>query len=135
MNYLIYIEHAAENLQFFLWHRDYVKRFQEVSTSDINLAPEWTQVMEDEVAAKFQKDAAEKLRREPEAAKIFKGTDFEKGAEAAIESKDPFSTPPRTPADGDDASTMFSGSQATTNYRSQASDAFAAAGAKRPCKL
>ena len=136
MNYLIYIEHAAENLQFFLWHRDYVKRFQEASTSDINLAPEWTQEMEDEVAAKFQKDAAEKLKREPEAAKIFQGTDFEKGAEAAIEAKDPFSTPPRTPANGDDdTSTVFSGSQATTSYRSQAYDAFTAAGAKQPCKL
>ncbi|KAK8072336.1 hypothetical protein PG996_005684 [Apiospora saccharicola] len=135
MNYLIYIEHAAENLQFFLWHRDYVKRFQEASTSDIKLAPEWTQEMEDEVAAKFQKDAAEKLKREPEAAKIFKGTDFEKGTQAAIESRDPFSTPPRTPADGDDTSTVFSGSQTTATYRSQAYDAFAAAGAKQPFSI
>ncbi|KAK6860042.1 hypothetical protein PG995_003678 [Apiospora arundinis] len=133
MNYLVYIEHAAENLQFFLWHRDYVKRFQEASTSDIALAPEWTQQMEDDVAAKLQKDAAEKLKREPEAAQIFKGTDFEKGAEAAIESKDPFSTPPRTPGDGDDTSTVFSGSQATTTYRSQT--AFAAAGAKQPFSI
>ncbi|KAK8061241.1 hypothetical protein PG994_007607 [Apiospora phragmitis] len=135
MNYLIYIEHAAENLQFFLWHRDYAKRFQEAGTTDISLAPEWTQAMEDEAAAKFQKDAAAQLKREPEAAKIFKGTNFEKGAEMAIENKDPFSTPPRTPAYDDDASTVFSGSQATTNYRSQAYDAFAAARAKQPFSI
>ncbi|KAI0125081.1 hypothetical protein BJ170DRAFT_703253 [Xylariales sp. AK1849] len=132
MNYLIYIEHSAENLQFFLWHRSYVRRFKEANTSDIALAPEWTQTMEDETVARMQKEAVDKLRTEPKAADMFKGTDFEKGAcENTIESRDPFSTPPATVVGGDDASTMFSGSQ-ETNYRSQAYDAYAAAGAKQP---
>lgn len=133
MNYLIYIEHSAENLQFFLWHRDYVQRFTEANTSDMSLAPEWTQTMEDETLAKIQKEGAEKLRKEPEAAAIFKGTDFEKPADSSIENRDPFSTPPRTPGSNPDVPSVFSGSNAVT-YRSQASDAFTAAGAKQPCK-
>lgn len=42
MNYLLYVEYAAENLQFYLWHQDYVKRFQAASSSDMALSPEST---------------------------------------------------------------------------------------------
>lgn len=134
MNYLIYIEHSAENLQFFLWYRDYSKRFPEAETTDLALAPEWTQAMEDECVARLQKEGAEKIRREPAAASIFKGTDFEKNADATIGRGDPFSTPPRTPMSHDDSfsSTGPSG-MGRTNYRSQAREAFAAAGVKQPC--
>ncbi|EMR63955.1 putative regulator of g protein signaling superfamily protein [Eutypa lata UCREL1] len=145
MNYLIYIEHSAENLQFFLWYRDYVKRFHAASTLDTALAPEWTQQMEDETVARFQKDAANRRKREhPVARTIFKGSDFEENNAAAaaaaveatvlVESKDLFATPPSTPGDGDDPS-FFSGSQATTamtTYRTQAHDVFNAAGFKQP---
>lgn len=149
MNYLIYIEHSAENLQFFLWYRDYVKRFHAASTLDTALAPEWTQQMEDETVARFQKDAANRRKREhPVARTIFKGSDFEENnaavaaaaaaveATVLVESKDLFATPPSTPGDGDDPS-FFSGSQATTamtTYRTQAHDVFNAAGFKQPCK-
>ncbi|KAH8199731.1 hypothetical protein TruAng_006076 [Truncatella angustata] len=131
MNYLVYIEHSAENLQFFLWHRDYEKRFHEAQTRDKFLAPEWTQTMEDGTLAKIMKDAADKIRKEPPAAIIFRGTDFEKNAgEQISESRDPFTTPPRTPGgSNDDASTVFS-SHGT--YRSQVEETFSAAGAKQP---
>ena len=43
MNYLTHIELAAENLQFFLWHRDYCRRFAEMPESERVLAPEWTE--------------------------------------------------------------------------------------------
>ncbi len=132
MNYLIYVERSAENLQFFLWYRDYVKRFKEANTSDIGLAHEWTQAMEDEASTRIQKEHMEKLRKEPEAAQIFKGTDFDrKGAEGGVfESKDPFSTPPITPGDQESA---YSGSHGTS-YNSQAGEAFVQAGAKQPCE-
>ena len=42
MNYLVYIEHSAENLQFFLWYRDYLKRFDELPPNERALAPEWS---------------------------------------------------------------------------------------------
>ncbi|KAI1379987.1 hypothetical protein F4677DRAFT_300957 [Hypoxylon crocopeplum] len=132
MNYLLYIEHSAENLQFFLWYRDYVKRFDEASTSETRLSPEWTQAMEDETSAKIQRDAAEKMRRKPKAVNaIFKGTDFEKGAlYLAVDNRDPFSTPPGTPS-VKDAPSVYSGSQ-THSYRAHAQDAFSAAGATQP---
>ncbi|KAI0913027.1 hypothetical protein F4824DRAFT_483484 [Ustulina deusta] len=129
MNYLIYIEHSAENLQFFLWYRDYVKRFDAAPASETALSPEWTQTMEEDTIAKIQRDAADKARKGPTAAmEIFKGTDFEKTPEIHVENRDPFATPPRSSA-GDN--TSLSGSQATT-YVSQAGDAFFAAGVKQP---
>ncbi|KAI1261650.1 hypothetical protein F5Y18DRAFT_196410 [Xylariaceae sp. FL1019] len=129
MNYLIYIEHSAENLQFFLWFRDYEKRFHLAPISETVLAPEWTPTMEDETIARIQRDAADKARRDVTiAAEIFKGTDFEKASDV-VESRDPFSTPRHSEAA--DSASFLSGSQGLS-YRSQASDAFAAAGAKQP---
>ena len=42
MDYLVYVEHNAENLQFYLWYKDYVKRFEALSDSEKALSPEWT---------------------------------------------------------------------------------------------
>ena len=42
MNYLKYIELSAENLQFFLWYRDYVSRFDGLPANEKALSPEWT---------------------------------------------------------------------------------------------
>ncbi|KAL7620975.1 hypothetical protein AAE478_008286 [Parahypoxylon ruwenzoriense] len=136
MNYLLYIEHAAENLQFFLWYRDYVKRFNEAaSMSDKQLSREWTQAMEDEVAGKIKKDAVDGLKKEPRAAAgIFKGTDFEKGANV-VEKKDPFSTPPSTPSAKSSLSfgaPSFLSSPRAPGHQSQAQDAFASAGVPQP---
>ncbi|KAK6087862.1 hypothetical protein SCUP234_01501 [Seiridium cupressi] len=135
MNYLIYIEHSAENLQFFLWYRDYTRRFEEAQTSDKSLAPEWTQTMEDETLAKIKKEAADNNQKGiTVAAEIFKGTDFEKSGagEQILDNRDPFTTPPRTPqGSNDDDSTIFSNSPAIA-YRSQANGTFIAAGAKQP---
>lgn len=131
MNYLIYIEHAAENLQFFLWYRDYTRRFHAAPASETALAPEWTQAMEEEAIARIQKDAASKAKRGPATVmSIFKGTDFEKTSEIHLDAGDPFSTPPGSSA-GDRAS--FSGSDVTLSAR-QAREAFYTAGAERPCK-
>lgn len=134
MNYLVYIEHSAENLQFFLWYNDYNQRFMAANTTDLSLASEWTQEMEDETITKLQKDAAERLRKEPAAADIFKGTDFEKGHEGAIENKDPFGTPPRT-AKSEDGHSFVSGAHSVAStQQNRASDAFKNAGVKQPCK-
>lgn len=42
MDYLVYVTHDAENLQFFLWMIDYVRRFQKAPKAEINLSPKWT---------------------------------------------------------------------------------------------
>lgn len=156
MNYLIYIEHSAENLQFFLWHRSYVSRFHSANTIDLVLAPEWTQEMQDEAFAKLQKEHREGLKRDPaHVAPVFRGTTFEKkgnrGAPGTVLERpspifsetgsNPFLTPPRTPMDREDLQSSSSSSSCAfgvgshaMSYRSQANEAFAAAGIKAPCK-
>ncbi|POR38963.1 Regulator of G protein signaling superfamily [Tolypocladium paradoxum] len=139
MNYLVYVEHSAENLQFWLWYKDYVKRFGSANTPDVALAPEWTQAMEDDATAKIRKDRAERLRAEPRAAEIFKGTDFEKQIPETT-GANPFNTPPRTPQSsaGDHESLHRAPhsmpSLAASGCNSQAADAFTSAGVKQPCR-
>lgn len=151
MNYLIYIEHSAENLQFFLWYRSYLTRFHSAKTADLVLAPEWTEEMQEESFAKLQKEHRDGLKRDPATvAAMFKGTDFEKKGTTGRAGNDsslimerpspifsemgtnPFSTPPRTP-DGD-VHSAFGGTN-TMGYRTQASEAFASAGIKAPCRF
>ncbi|KAL2209041.1 hypothetical protein CC79DRAFT_1341463 [Sarocladium strictum] len=140
MNYLVYIEHSAENLQFFLWFRDYEKRFRAADTRDLSLAPEWTQAMEDDAVAKMRRMNVEKMRPDPKAANIFKGTDFEKQGQELqpvdIYSPNPFNTPPRSAhsnADGDSTYTPSYGvSTHASTHKTQASNAFATAGVSLP---
>lgn len=143
MNYLIYVERSAENLQFYLWHQDYVKRFKDAKTSDLTLSPEWTKSMEDDVQAKLQRDVTEKLRPDaPDTTGIFSGTDFEQSRPDVVISPaaddNPFSTPPPTAISNDDArESVYAPSSLPSNastVQSQASSAFAAAGAKTPCE-
>ncbi|PHH74361.1 hypothetical protein CDD80_3122 [Ophiocordyceps camponoti-rufipedis] len=135
MNYLIYVEHAAENLQFWLWYRDYVKRFASADTADLDLAPIWTQAMEEDVVARIRKEQAEKLRPEPKAtADVFRGTDFEKAAVDHAGSN-PFNTPPRTSysvAESLSTSPISMPSGASSGYKSQATVAYDCAGARQP---
>lgn len=39
MNFLVYIEFSAENLQFYLWFRDYSQRFNSLPDSEKTLSP------------------------------------------------------------------------------------------------
>jgi hypothetical protein len=94
MNFLKYIELSAENLQFFLWFRDYSKRFNELPASEKALSPEWAG---DNSNAEV-KPAAKAVN--PEAAAILAGSDFaseQKIEESEKGSNNPFFTPPRTP--------------------------------------
>ena len=138
MNYLVYIEHSAENLQFYLWYRDYEKRFNAASKADTNLAPEWTQGMQNDTVARLRKSIIEKQRAEPPASNIFKGTVFEKQPDFATVTHaiaNPFSTPPRTPDQEDQGSVStksndFASTQAS--HKTLAAEAFHAAGARQP---
>jgi hypothetical protein len=136
MTYLIYVEHAAENLQFWLWYKDYEKRFNGADTADIRLAPEWTEAMQQETVAKIRKENVDNVRREPKAAEIFKGTDFEKGGDRVVDGN-PFHTPPSSSRGEDSSMYIASNAPLSTNassYQTQASEAFQAAGISQPCK-
>ena len=43
MDYLVYISHDAENLQFWLWLQDYTYRFNAAPRSEQALSPPWSQ--------------------------------------------------------------------------------------------
>lgn len=99
MNFLKYIELSAENLQFYLWFRDYSKRFSELPKSEKVLSPEWTS----DKANHSDTKTGPKLMN-AEAAAILKGTDFASDArinESDKSGSNPFFTPPRTPTSFD----------------------------------
>jgi hypothetical protein len=138
MNYLIYIERSAENLQFYLWHQDYVKRFKEAKTPDLALSQEWTKAMGDEVQIKLQREVSEKLCQEaPDVRGIFNGTDFElnrPGIVSPAPDSNAFSAPSQTATTTDSRYSLSTQFSNTSTVRSMASTAFASAGAKIPCE-
>ena len=98
MNYLIYIEHSAENLQFYLWYRDYLRRFNELPPNERALATEWSAEQAELDAQAIQGTPGPKQRVSAETAAVFKGTDFAPPIASVVEVKgNPFHTPPRTP--------------------------------------
>jgi hypothetical protein len=138
MNYLKYIELSAENLQFFLWFRDYSKRFNESPESEKVLSPEWTS--EDAEA----ENPSRPRKLSGAAAEVFKNTDFDSKPQVATEAEksNPFFTPPRTPndeakrdgnsLDSHDGSMTLGGK---VNHTKRASGAFESAGLKwKPCE-
>jgi hypothetical protein len=60
MEFLKYVEHSAENLQFYLWFKDYVKRFEDLPTGERNLSPEWTPAQEDADNAAYRSQLKQK---------------------------------------------------------------------------
>ncbi|KAL8697870.1 MAG: hypothetical protein Q9201_006883 [Fulgogasparrea decipioides] len=103
MNYLIYIEHAAENLQFFLWFKDYAKRFHLLPENERKLAPEWTTEQVEAQALAMKDTSAPMKTISPDTAAVFKGTDFSNPKITVVESGkgNPFNTPPLTPNSGE----------------------------------
>jgi len=148
MDFLRYIEYDAENLQFYLWYRDYCKRFSELPESEQVLAKEWTP---EQALAEKTNGEKEKLPKKmaPEAAAALKGTDFDPQARSVMPEAvpNPFNTPPRTPSASatdrdsvapstagwsEDASTMHTGH---ASHGKKAQTAFDEAGALQPCML
>ncbi|KAL8685330.1 MAG: hypothetical protein Q9218_007833 [Villophora microphyllina] len=135
--------HAAENLQFFLWYKDYTKRFDLLPASERNLAPVWT-AEQSEAQALAMKDNPNPMKTiSPEAAAVFKGTDFASPKITVVEAGkgNPFNTPPMTPNSGgresiapseypwsDSGSTLRSGFK--TSHDKKAAGAFDAADVK-----
>ena len=146
MNYLIYIEHAAENLQFFIWHKDYLQRFNNLAASEQALAPVWTPEQAD--ADSNQTATAPKQQISADTAAVFKGTDFAHSHASVKEVKgNPFNTPPRTPvgdaqsiaasevAWSENGSTLNMSRTTGGSHQKQAADAFEGADVKwQPCE-
>jgi hypothetical protein len=136
MNYLKYIELSAENLQFYLWFRDYTKRFNELPESEKALVPVWTS---EDVDGENQ---MRPKKVNPEAEAVLKGTDFATEPKVSeTEKSNPFYTPPRTPNSESKRDTSLDSYDDTlssggkVNHAKRASDAFNSAGLKwKPCE-
>lgn len=94
MNYLKYIEYSAENLQFFLWYRDFSSRWDKLSASEKALAPEWSASAAD--ADIYGASPARPKRVPPQIAEVLKNTDFADGPKVTVDRADPFYTPPKS---------------------------------------
>lgn len=99
MNYLLYIERSAENLQFFLWFRGYVQRFDALNDNEKSLSPQWTERNMKDALDEWKKSQANVQKRQPSiiATEVLNGTIFAK--EAAVPGVgvgNPFATPPVT---------------------------------------
>ncbi|KAF2212419.1 hypothetical protein CERZMDRAFT_59293 [Cercospora zeae-maydis SCOH1-5] len=90
MNYLKYIEYAAENLQFFLWYKDYAFRWEHLKDSDQDLSPEWTIPAEADMTI----SPARPKRVPAQIAEVLKDTDFAETPKQPVERPDPFNTLP-----------------------------------------
>jgi hypothetical protein len=130
MDFLKYIELSAENLQFFLWYRNYSRRFNQLPASEKTLSPEWTS----ERSAGDAKPKPAENKADYEVAVILEGTDF--ATEPQTENaNNPFFTPPHTPTTGSIASYEESTTTTKTSHKQRASTAFEGAGLKwKPCK-
>lgn len=88
MDYLVYVEHNAENLQFFLWYKDYVRRFELLTKDEKALSPEWVPTVD---APKLVKDTEKKPfnnKRHPLSAMMENGYPSSTGAELFGDDKD-----------------------------------------------
>ena len=130
MNYLKHIELAAENLQFFLWHRDYCRRFGEMPESERVLAPEWTEAHAVESEGAPPKS---QVNVSPETAALMAKTKFDVNTKVRASRSVPGGN------DVDDTNTLASrsmrgGYTAAESYAAKAAQAFEDADVKlQPC--
>ncbi len=134
MNYLKYIEHDAENLQFFLWFRDYKTRFANVPDSEKNLSPEWTNELAQTDTTGYRANIPPNMMT-LETAEVMKAFDEEQGNRKLEAVNDSCQS---TTTDHDTASmdtrTQSAMLSTKSGYSQKAENAFEEAGLKwQPC--
>lgn len=142
MDFSKYIERNPENLQFYLWYCDYLKRFDNLPDGERNLAPEWT-VERANAEAEAARLEEKPKKVNPTAAAVLKGTDFDtKTGKAAVSEvhPDPFKDPqtpnmerdsmaPSNAGWNDDTSTL----KTPMNPSKAAAAAFESVNVPQPC--
>lgn len=135
MDYLVYIEHNAENLQFFLWYRDYERRFYDLPEKERALSPEWIpETKEVPNLAKDPEKEATKAKRNTATALKEEGYDS-KGAALFTEDREVVAAEDRhTSVFNDSRSTIAPSSVSDVTATPTLAEATAQAGLKwQPC--
>jgi hypothetical protein len=78
----VYVEYNAENLQFFLWYRDYVRRFDALPEKEKVLSPEWVPEAKDlpDLSNDLPKEQKKKTKRDTLATAMGTGYDSKTAA-------------------------------------------------------
>lgn len=108
MRYCLFVEHSAENLQFYLWLRDYTIRFHETPKPERDLSPEWT--AEDQTralrrACADSRTATKTLSVSTSLPQRADAKSITPSVASLAETDNPFSTPPDTPGIPQDMAT------------------------------
>jgi hypothetical protein len=137
INYLKYIEHDAENLQFYLWFSDYKTRFTNLPDSEKSLSPEWTNELAQADTVVYRSNINPK-KITPETAKVMKALDEEHGNKK-LEEANPFNDSRETTTTDHNVTSMDTRAQNTmlsnkSEFSQKAESAFEEAGLKwQPC--
>jgi hypothetical protein len=132
-----YIEHSEENLQFYIWFKSYETRFEQLSSSEKVLVPEWT-------LSQLKADvhtAGQHRASNPIAAFVKDAFDAKTQPTVSVQRIDPFNTPPKPSSFTDESKEVDSdsGTSLSTDARScvkqNAEQAFDDAGMHwKPCE-
>lgn len=124
----MYVEHCPENLQFYIWNREYVKRFNQLDFEERLLAPEWTVIQQEKALTKISEQKK----------KTGNVTGYEDKETPMITMvSNPFEEVDSVlPWDSQTTGTGQASSQQTNaiSYRRQADDVFQTVGLKRPSR-
>lgn len=106
MDYLKYVSRDAENLQFYLWLRDYTERFNTLKDSEKSLSPEWKPTNDEKKAEEHTTRRSNKiLSGEVKDVNFDNLNDIEKGNHNSVSLKElkraqsvaTFTEPPNSP--------------------------------------
>lgn len=134
MDYLIYVAHDAETLQFYLWLKDYRKRYASLKEPQQALSPEWQARPVEERRITFKKTTTGSSGACPVVDKdsVLRMKDLSRAAKEVFD--EPPTSPAATATDYESFITKSVDSQKT--FQEHSNDANTAVGLKwQPCKF
>jgi hypothetical protein len=98
MDYLVYVEYNAENLQLFLWYRDYVRRFDALPKKEKTLSPEWIPEAKDLPDLSNDPEMGEKKKTKRDTLATAMDTGYDSKTATFFGDESEFRTTPASPA-------------------------------------
>jgi hypothetical protein len=97
LDYLVYVEYNAENLQFYLWYRDYVRRFDALPEKEKVLSPEWIPEVTDLPDLSNAQEKAEKKKTKRDTLATAMHTGYDSKTATFFDDESEFRTTPTSP--------------------------------------